>query len=388
MSITSTNFTSLGYKKEVTPGVTPSTPDFQILPTTGGSPQSNLTTAVSEVIRFDRMIDDLVLVDNEVSGSINYELSYPPYKPLLESLLRKTGVTVAFSDQLASVNASSHFTTTGDFTAATNLAIGQLIYIGGFVDTTINGTYRVTSLASGILGVYPAPPADETLPSGLIDSEVFVNGAEAMDTYTFMKRIEGITNTAYFYYRGCAISSASMNFETGSILNGTFDVFGRTEEATETEITGQTIVDVPSYTLLNAVNNVISIDIEGLSADTVFSSMNLSINNNTTAAKAIGTLGAHDVTDFTFEVTSDVSLYFQDLIAYNKFINSESFSVTFVLEDGDSNRFQAYMPKCKFETLEPPIDGKDNFLMLDGSFRALRDATLEYVIQFSFYTAP
>jgi len=388
MGITSTNFTSLGYEAEVTAGTTPATPAFDQLPTTGGSPQSNLTTAVSEVIRSDRMVDDLILVDNEVSGSINYELSYDPYKPILESLLRKTGVTVSFSGQIVSVNASSHFTTTDDFTSATNLEIGQLVYIGDFVDTTIDGTYRVTSLASGVLGVSPAPAADETLGAGTIDSEVFINGAEAMDTYTFCKKIEGITNTAYFYYRGCAISGISMNFETGSILSGSFDVFGRTEEATESEIASSTYPDYPAYTLMNAVNSVAEIIVEGLAATTSFSTMNLAITNNTTAAKAIGTLGAVDVADFGFEVTADIDMYFEDLIAYNKFIDSESFSVTFVLEDGDGNRLQVYMPKCKFETLEVPVDGKDNFLMLGGSLRALRDATLEYMIQFSFYTAP
>jgi len=390
MGITSTNFTSLGYEAEVTAGTTPATPAFDQLPTTGGSPQSNLTTAVSEVIRSDRMTDDLVLVDNEVSGSINYELSFDPFKPILESLLRKTVVTVTFSGQMVSVNTSSHFTTTDDFTSGTNLAIGQLVYIDSFVtNPTINGTYRVTSLASGVLGVYPAPPFDETVASGaLIDSEVFVNGAEDMDTYTFCKRIEGITNTAYFYYRGCAISGINMNFETGSILSGSFDIFGRTEEATESEIASSTYPDSPAYTLMNAVSSVAEITLEGLATTAAFSTMNLNITNNTTAAKAIGTLGAVDVADFGFETTADIDMYFEDLIAYNKFIDSESFSVTFVVEDGDGNRIQVYMPKCKFETLEVPVDGKDNFLMLGGSFRALRDATLGYMIQMSFYTAP
>ncbi len=388
MTITSTNFTSLGYELEVTAGTTPATPAFDTLPTTGGAPQSNLTTAVSEVIRSDRMIDDLVLVDSEVSGSVNYELSYAPYKPIVTSLMRKTAVDVSFSGALTSVNADSKFTGAA-LTTGTNIAVGQMVHINGFVNTAINGTYRVTAVTATDLTVDPAPAADEALGSGgLINATVVVNGAEAMDTYTFCKRVTGITNTAYFYYKGCAISAMNMSFETGSILNGSFDVFGRTETATETEITDSTYPEPPDYTLLNAVNSVVSIDIEGLTAGSPFMSMNLNINNNTTGAKAIGTLGSYDVADFGFEVTGDVDLYFEDLVTYNKFINSESFSVTFVLEDGDNNRIACYMPKCKFESLESPIDGKDNFLMQNGSFRALRDADLEYMLQFSFYTAP
>ncbi len=388
MSITSTNFTSLGYIAEVTAGTTPATPAIQLLPTTGGSPQSNLTTAVSEVIRSDRMTDDLVLVDNEISGSVNYELSYAPFKPMIESLLRKTKTAISFSGDIASVNATSKFTTTSDFTSGTNFAVGQLVFLGGFTNTDIDGVYRITTLTATDMDVYPAPPADESLGSITVSGDITVNGAEAMDTYTFLKRVEGIASTAFFYYRGCAISSMSMTFETGDILSGSFDIFGRSEEATETMISGQTITDVPAYSLLNAVNSVASIDISGLSAGTEFSTMNLNITNNTTAAKAIGTLGAADVADFGFEVTADANLYFEDLIAYNKFINSESFAVTFVLKDGDNNRIAVYMPKCKFETLEVPVDGKDSFLMLNGSFRALRDSTLDYMIQASFYTAP
>jgi len=39
------------------------------------------------------------------------------------------------------------------------------------------------------------------------------------------------------------------------------------------------------------------------------------------------------------------------------------------------------MPKCKFESLDTPIAGKDSFLMQSGSFKALRDATSNYMIK-------
>jgi len=42
-------------------------PAFQLMPTTGGSPTGNTTTAVSEVIRSDRQIDDLVVVSKRIN---------------------------------------------------------------------------------------------------------------------------------------------------------------------------------------------------------------------------------------------------------------------------------------------------------------------------------
>lgn len=389
MTITSTNFTDIGYVAETVPGQTPATPTFQLLPTTGGAPENTITTAVSEVIRSDRMIDDLVPVDGDVAGTLNYELSYAPYKPLIENFLRGTKKTVSFSGQIVAVNATSEFTTTDDFTSGTNLAVGDIIYMDDFVTNPENNqSYRITSLTATNMGVEPAPPVDETVASGTIDGEIIYNGANAIDYYTFVKRVQGIAATAYFYYPQMSVSGLSMNFETGSILNGTMEVIGTIENATETGIAGQTFNAIPAYDIMNSVTSVDQITIEGLSAASQFMSMNLSLMNNTTAAKAIGTLGAVDLADFTFEGTADVSLYFEDLIAYEKFKDSESFSVTIVLADVTGNRIQIYLPKCKFETLNPPIEGKDNFLMQEGSMRVLRDATLDYMVQFSFYTAP
>jgi len=96
----STNLTSIAYVKEATTiGETPATPSFQLLPTTGGSPVNNITTTVSEVIRQDRQTDDLIITDGEISGELNYELSYAPYKDFMNSVLmdNTTSRSVALS---------------------------------------------------------------------------------------------------------------------------------------------------------------------------------------------------------------------------------------------------------------------------------------------------
>ena len=315
MSITSTNYTDISYIKEVTPGVIPdnSPTVFQIIPTTGGSPSYNLTTTVSDVIRSDRQTDDLVVTDAEVTGDIEFEAAYGPYKPLFQSLLR------------------------------------------GAIDTV-------------------------TEPG----SEIVQNGNLVPDTYTFVKRVLGIADPTYFYYNGCALSQVVMNFETGAILTGTQSVFGRTEvtgtDGTTIPITSQSFTDPPAYTVLNSVSNVVT-SITGLPANTEYETLSLTVNNNTTGAKAIGTLGSVDIADFTLEVTADITLYFQDLAAYNLFLQSGNFAIVTTLTDSAGNILEITLPWCKFETLDVPIEGRDAFLMLDGSFRALRDPGNNYMIQ-------
>lgn len=306
MSKATTNYTDLSYVEEVTPGVIPTSPQFQLLPTTGGALALTITTEVSEVIRSDRQIDDLVPVDAEVMGDINYELSYAPWKPLILELLRTAEV-----------------------------------------------------------------------------ANPYKNGSEAPKTYTFCKRIIVGDVTNYFYYKGCVIGSMSFNFATGSRLTGVLNLVGRDEDATTTPLGGQGFIDVPNYAIMNSVNNLM-ITMTGLSATTCFQKLDLTIANNSTGAKCIGIFGASDVQDFALDVTGSIETYFEDLDLYTKFLDSQAFSVSITLTDSMGNVIDIDMPRCKFEELSVPIPGRNQFLSMPGSIRALRDSVTNSTIQFAF----
>lgn len=306
MSKATTNYTDLSYVVEVTPGVIPDNPQFQLLPTTGGALALSITTEASEVIRSDRQIDDLVPVDAEVTGDINYELSYTPWKPLIIELLRSAEVASPYK-----------------------------------------------------------------------------NGSEAPSTYTFCKRVIVGNVTNYFYYTGCVVGSMSFNFATGARLTGALNVMGRTETATTTPLAGQGFVDVANYAIMNSVNNLL-ITMTGLPAETCFQKLDLTIANNSTGAKCIGIFGASDIQDFALDVTGSMDTYFEDLVLYNKFIDSQAFSVAITLTDSLGNEIEITMPRCKFEELSVPIPGKNQFLSMPGSIRALRDSVTDSTISFAF----
>ena len=382
--MTSTNYTSISYIEETTPGTVPAAGQFQLLPTTGGAPTGNLTTAVSEVIRRDRMTDDLIVVDSDVSGDINFEMSYDPYKPLLTSLMRSTANVVSLSGtDIAADDAGSQFTSSS--TSFSSIRVGEFVRLSGFTDNTIDGVYKVTSVATNALGVSPAPAAAESAGATVaIDGSNIRSGAKVSETYSFLKLIEGIANPAYFYYSGCIINKASLNFEMASVLKGSFSIVGREETVTETPINTNAFLEVPSYDLMNSVSSITDIDIEGLSSNTCFQKMDLTFDNKTEAAKCIGTLGAKGHSDFSFELKGSIDMYFNDIVAYTKYKNSQSFSVAVILKDASGNYFVIYLPKCKFDQLDAPIDGKDNFQMLSGSFTALRDSTTNMMAQLTF----
>ena len=392
----STNSTDLSYVLETDCGVTPDDPDFQILPTTGGGPTGNISTSISEVIRSDRMTDDLVIVDSEVSGSTNYELSFGPYSPLIKSLLLDSSPsTIALATQTV-----AYITATGELAVADSsiFKVGFFFKLTSAGSPNLDGVYKVATITDAThinIGIGTIA-TDENDVDVSVDAITYRNGAAAADNYTILKRVVNSGSTSYFSYRGCQISSMSFNFETGSILNGTFDVVGLTEISTDVEadVADGTIeyLDVASYSLMNAVSSVTEIDLGGLSASTEFSNMNLTINNNMTPAKAIGTLGAAAIAPFTLEVSADTTVYFEDTVIYNKYLDAESFYVDIRLLDGDGNVLIISLPKAKFAELDVPVDGKDNFMFQNSSITGLRyvnpaDTTESYMIQFTFIAA-
>lgn len=393
MTISSTNYADFSYIEEameVGAGTTPDTPAFQRLPVTSIGLSDSISTEQSKVIRSDRRTDDLVIVDTEVGGDNDFELSYAPFKPILIALMQYgTPVTVNMSGTTFAIT-SSTITDSGNGFIAAGIVPGMFIKVAGFTGNTANNRiYRVTTVAAGVIGVYPTPAANDTAGELVtIKSEMIRDGAAAPTSFTFRKQVNAPGGTdAIFYYRGCQINSMSFNFETGALLTGSMNIVGLSSEGTSSAIAGETFTDVPAYDIMNSVSSIAEIDFEGLPAGTEFSSLNLTINNQIAQAKAIGTLGAAALASFSWDIAGDFEIYFQDTAIYNLYKASTSFKVAITLQDTSGNSMVIYLPKAKFETMSQPVDGKDNFLMESGSLRALRDSTTNMMAQVCFFPA-
>jgi hypothetical protein len=383
--VASTNLTSLAYDKETVFGETDDTPQFQLLPTTGGSPVNNISTAVSDVIRQDRQTDDLIVVDGDIAGDINYELSYTPYKDFMGSVLMN-----ATTGSISETGITNTGLTNDDILQKAGLeaiiSVGDVFRLASISDPTINGEYTCIATGTNEVTIFPGTGAtgdetDVTADATLIQQ----NGASPLEGYTIRKTADNGGTPYYWYYRGCAINSMNFNFATGSILNGSIGIVGLTEETRLAGLTGeQTDLAIPAYTLMNSVTSIGVIRIGGVTLGTCsFASLDLTIDNQINAAKGIGNLGACDLAAYSLMVTGNTEVYFNNLDLYNKFVDATSFSVTIIVTDTDGNTIGIDMPSCKFETLDTPISGKDAFLMQSGSFKALRDATEDYMIKLS-----
>ena len=384
--VASTNKTSLAYDKETVLGETDATPTFTLLPTMGGSPANNISTAVSEVIREDRQTDDLIVVDGDVNGDVNFELSYAPYKDFMNSVLMNANAPRTLSETAVTNDGTADNTIIGKAGLEAIIQVGDVFRLTSITDPTIDGEYTCIATGTDQATVFPATGATAALSDVVITAtEIQTNGSSPIEGYTIRKKADNAGTPYYWYYRGCAINSMNLKFATGSILNGTFNIVGLTEETRTSVLAGETAdAPIPAYSILNSVTSIGVIRIGGVTLGTCsFASLDLTVDNQINAAKSIGALGACDLSAYSLMVTGSTEVYFANLDLYDKFVNATEFSVTIIVKDGDGNTIGIDMPKCKFESLETPISGKDAFLMQSGSFKGLRDVTNDYMIKFS-----
>jgi len=216
---------------------------------------------------------------------------------------------------------------------------------------------------------------------GTWTSGILKNGT-ALRSFTFQKQYQDLAVPVYQNFAGCRIGGMSLSFETGSILTGSFSVMGCQATTSTTNDLGPTIVyPGQGNTPMNAVTGLTGITQDGVASTAKIRSMSMDLSNNLRGQEAIGTLGYLGIALGRLEITGEMSLYFEDQVQYQKFLDSTAFSLGFTCADPAGNSYAFLLPKVKYETGDIAVGGSDEDLMIDASWRALYDQTTDAMIQ-------
>ncbi|MBN9242431.1 MAG: hypothetical protein J0I98_06525 [Mesorhizobium sp.] len=177
--MTDSNRLRMTLVKESTLGATPDTPRMRTMRVTGEGLQYTPNFVNSNEIRSDRMLSDPIKVNEQNSGPINFELSYPVSDSPLSSLLESTmfnswANTPAFdNDGTADSVVTDAGTTTDTYVVAANgddAKAGHLVRATGFTNAANNQVFKVVSAtgttivgSSLSLTAETAPPATARL---------------------------------------------------------------------------------------------------------------------------------------------------------------------------------------------------------------------------------
>lgn len=154
-------------------------------------------------------------------------------------------------------------------------------------------------------------------------------------SYTFERQLgEGATSTQAEYLTGAVASELTLNLSQAELVNIDIsytgcDMYYRTGEAGDEILTGTRLpvaIEDPYNTASNVYRFKMNIkDKTSSNPDALFAYISegtITVNNNLTANKAIGILGAFDISAGQFEVGGSVTAYFQTVEALRAIRNN------------------------------------------------------------------
>ena len=397
-----TNRVGLRFREEAigTPG-TATSGAYEALPFTGSSDLGfTPETTASNIIRSDRQVSDLVLVNGTVGGGFDTELVRGNALDRMLEGVMFTESGSAFSDQSATTHSSVSLTITD--------GSGETTVAGTGIDTgAVVGNFCVVETASGdITGVVRAASTGSltliasTDISGAITGDVthlptIVNGVQER-SYTFERTFRtGESGSEFYeYLYGMRVGSFSMSAAASSIVEASFGFLGQSQEY-RTNAQGRIAAvtstpAAPTFSVYNAASNVATISIGGEPVgDNFVMEASIEVENNLRERNALGTLGAISIGAGEFNVTGSLSTYFNDSALLQTVLDNSETSLTLGFTTPDGDAIAIFLPRVKFSEGTPDVSGKNADVMANISFQAIKgsEAGIQYTMAIGKKTA-
>ena len=294
--MTDSSQTRLAYIAESTYGTTPATPTFLIQRFVSESLNANIENIVSNEIRADRNVADLIQVGANAGGAVDFELSYGSFDAWLESLMFSTW-----------------------------------------------------------------------------SSNVLKNG-NTQKSFTLEKTFEAGSTDQYHRFTGAVADSLSLAIQAGQIVTGSFGFLAKGASTAQAAIGSSSYTAANANPTINAAANFASLAITGVTGPEL-TALNLEISNNLRQQQVIGSIDPRGLGTGRFEVTGDLTAYFENEELYDIFIAGGAADLTFELGGASDKKYEFVIGNLKFETGEVVAGGNDQDILVNMTFRGLFDGT-------------
>lgn len=295
-----------------------------------------------------------------------------PATPAFENL-RYTGESVAYAPRSVTSNEIRDDRMTADM-----VQVGA--EVSGDLQVELSFASFDSLIAAALCTSWPAPDVNG-------DSTI-KNGVET-HSFTLQKHFQDLAIPSFQMFTGCRVGGMSLDFQTGSILTGSFSFMGCSASVATAQIAGATFTSPGDGNVpFNAVSNLVGLEKDDIALTTNIRSMTLELNNNLRGQEAIGTMGYVGIALGRLEITGGIEMYFENLSEYQTFLDNADFKLEFVLQDADSNSYKFTLPRIKYEEGTILSGGSDQDLMVSGTWRALYDSVTDCMIQIDRHDEP
>jgi hypothetical protein len=282
-----------------------------------------------------------------------------------------------FTDIAATATGITSSTT--NFLTSVNLAVGQYIRVGGFVNSANNGVRQIATLAANAITFvgFATGVIEAAGPSVVLAAQRLRNGTLSK-SYSLEKQFGDVGR--YHFISGVMLNSMALTLESQALVTGTFSTMG--EELVASGASKYSAVTPnsgnPSF---NATSNVGSVTEAGVPLTTAIRTITLTIANNLRARNAVANRTAIGVGKGFVDVTGSIAAYFEDDALFTKFLAHTSTSLSFRMTDPNGNVFVFQLPKLYYTTGTALASGGNADVMVPLEFTAIRDVATNAVIQ-------
>ena len=389
MPFASSSVEQIRYIVEATFGVTPGSGNPRNLRMTGETLNYDISKDSSKEINATRSISSVIPLTANANGGISGEMQYQEWDTFLAATLQSTwtvfgtnGVGAAFNTTAGGITATTITASTAPTgnNAFTNLQKGQWIRVVTPGDANNDGKIvRVSTATAPTTTVItldantPLTVNAGTVTGMTIATSRLTNGT-TQTSYSIERANSDITQ--FMCYTGMVPSKMSLNLASGSFTTINFDFMGKSASAAGTTALPGSPISSYTFDIHSGVSGSTCQLWEGGApiTGTYVKSLSLDYDNNCRSQEAICTLGAVGVGCGTIACGGKLSVYFANASLFTKFKDNTNSSIIFSSVDGSGNGYVISLPVVNIKSWKTNSSAKDQDMMVDIEFTALRDA--------------
>lgn len=193
-------------------------------------------------------------------------------------------------------------------------------------------------------------------------------------SFTIEKTFEAGATDQYHRLTGCIADSMSLSIQSQQIVTGSFSFLGKGFSSAQAAIAGSSYTAANANPVINAAANFASLTMTGVTSPEL-TSLNINIANNLRQQQVIGSIEARGIGTGRFEVTGDLTAYFENEEMYDLFLAGTAADLSFNIGGAATKKYQFDIAKLKFETGAIVAGGNDQDVLVNMTFRGLYDGT-------------
>jgi hypothetical protein len=307
----------------------------------------------------------------------------------LGARVRAVGFEGASADIVATTTGGNALTSTALNFTTLGLSVGEWVLIGGalsanqFATAANNGWARISAIAASRLSFDQVPTGWAADAGSAKTVQIFMGDFLTTGTvqrgFTIERQQQDLASPSFEYFTGMEVDTIGLQIQANSIITGSFGFAGRSSSVSTTRFASSTDVSAPTFSVLNATSNVARLTENGVAVTgpSFIMELGFDLNNNLARQTAVGVLGAANIRSGEISLSGTLNAYFGDISFLQRVINDTETSLWMRTGSATGNR-ESYIidiPRVKI-TGTAPVSGKNADRMFNGTYQAMRHATL------------